>query len=118
MLEQSDLNLVMLSGRVVNLEAKNPTKDGRQWCTLLLRVRKETVDAQNDKLQLLESYIPVVAFGSLAEKMINGLENGYRVLVEGSINCKEWGKDAQDMGETRRSISIVARRVLVVDLGE
>jgi len=107
------LNAVHLVGTLVQAPEMRYTQNG--LAILELNVAgNDNVIGDDDKPRELAWYHRVTLFGSQAEQMVNQLEAGTPVLVEGRLNYRTW--ESQE-GQKRSSLDVNANRVEVLTFG-
>lgn len=98
-------NFVSVTGNLgADVEIRKP-EQGEEVAKLSIA---ETVSRMNSKTgefeQVHTNWIPVVAFGSLAQRADQALKKGDRVTVVGTLKTSSYEKD----GENRRGFEVVA----------
>ena len=91
------MNSAQVTGRLIKDPVVRVTKTGKQVASFILAVNTRfsgnstTGGANQEKT----AWIPVVAWGYLAEEVKNKLHKGSYVLVEGRIDTRSWDDDKQ-----------------------
>lgn len=94
-------NSICLIGRLTRDPETLFTSSGTQVTKFSL-----AVDRRMDKRQNTD-FVPIVAFGKLAEAVANYCAKGQLVLVDGELNLDRYEKD----GHTRTYTKILAQRI-------
>lgn len=106
----SDINHVVLVGRLTRSPELIHRQDGDPICELRLAVRSRARDEAGDWADK-PSFFTVAAFGRLAETMAEQLETGWRVALTGRLVWREY--EDRD-GKRREAVSIAAREVQLI----
>lgn len=98
-------NSICLIGRLTRDPETSFTSSGTQVTKFSL-----AVDRRMDKRQNTD-FVPIVAFGKLAEAVANYCAKGQLVLVDGELNIDQYEKD----GERKTYAKVIARNVQFLD---
>ena len=98
-------NSICLIGRLTRDPETSFTSSGTQVTKFSL-----AVDRRMDKRQNTD-FVPIVAFGKLAEAVVNYCAKGQLVLVDGELNIDQYEKD----GERKTYAKVIARNVQFLD---
>lgn len=107
MIYENDVRLIGNLGRDPEIRV---TDDGRKVASLSVATNRQWRDREGEWHQATD-WVPVVAFGPLAELAEERLGKGSYVYVKGRIRTSRWEKE----GETLLKTEVVASRIL--DLG-
>src|SRR5690606_8473601 len=107
------LNTVYLVGTLVQAPELPCTQNGRAILELNLAGNDHVV-GDDDRPRELAWYHRVTLFGAQAEQLVNQLQAGTPVLVEGRLNYRTW--ESQD-GQKRSALVVNANRVEVLTKG-
>jgi len=107
------LNTIYLVGTLVQAPEMRYTQNGLAILELNL-AGNDNVIGDDDRPRELAWYHRVTLFGAQAEQMVNQLEAGTPVLVEGRLNYRTW--ESQD-GQKRSALDVNANRVEVLTMG-
>jgi single-strand DNA-binding protein len=106
-----NLNKVLLSGRITNDVELKHTPSGTSVTKFTLAVNKSSKDAQGN-WQNVASFLDVVAWDKLAERISAGCKKGSPVIVEGRIEARSYvDKDKNN----RKAVEIVADHVQILE---
>lgn len=107
------LNSIYLAGTLTQPPELRYTPGGLAILELNLGGNDHVV-GDDERMRELAWYHRVTLFGSQAEQMVNQLEAGTPVFVEGRLNYRSW--ESQE-GQRRSSIDVVASRVEAITVG-
>jgi len=107
------LNNVYLAGTLTQAPELRYTPGGLAILELNLAGNDHVV-GDDDKMRELAWYHRVTVFGAQGESLVNQLESGAPVFVEGRLNYRSW--ESQD-GQRRAALDVVAQRVEVLTAG-
>lgn len=102
----SDLNRVSLTGRLTAKPEERRTQSGDIVATLRLAVNNRS------KGEKVAMFFDVAAFGKVGELVVQYLDKGARVAIDGRLNWKEW--ETKD-GSKRQAVSVIANEVYFLD---
>lgn len=106
------MNKTTLTGRLTKDPQLHTTANNKNVAVFTLAVsRRRSKSNNNDNTQDAD-FIPVIAWGKLADVAMNYLVKGKRVLVEGRIQTRKY--DAKD-GSKRYVTEVVARELEFFD---
>lgn len=103
----SDLNRILVVGRLGKKPELRSTKQGTPVCNFSLA----TNSRRNDREETL--WLTVVTWGNLANTVVKYLDKGARILVEGELQMNEY-KDKNQLNVSRPEI--IANRVLFLEM--
>lgn len=106
-LNMPNINNVIVSGRLTRDVDLRYTSNGTPVATIGLASDRRYKDADNN-WQDETTFLRVVAWSQLAERVAENLKKGSPVMVEGRLSSRQW-QDKNDT--TRTTIEIVARRI-------
>jgi single-strand DNA-binding protein len=107
------LNSIYLAGTLTQPPELRYTPGGMAILELNLGGNDHVI-GDDERMRELAWYHRVTLFGSQAEQMVNQLEAGAPVFVEGRLNYRSW--ESQE-GQRRSSIDVVASRVEAIGTG-
>ena len=115
----SDVNKVIIVGRLGKAPIQRETKNGRPVANFPVATSRHTnggAEAQDgaDSKKEETQWHQVVAWNKVAESCTNHLKKGEKVYVEGSLRMNQY-EDKQ--GQTQRSYEIYADRVVFLGGG-
>lgn len=100
----SDLNKVLLIGRVVNdPEVINSNQDSSPFTKFRLATNETFKDKKTGNIVKKTEYHNIIAFGKVGEIASKYLEKGKLIYLEGRIRTKEWENES---GEKKKIFSI------------
>ncbi len=99
------MNKVILIGRLTRDPEIRYTQTGIAVCTFTLAVDRRYARKGEDNGQPTADFIPIVAWRKLAEICGNNLTKGRRILIEGSMQTRNY--EAQD-GTKRYVTEVIA----------
>ncbi len=105
------MNKVMLIGRLTRDPEVRYTQSGTAFATFSLAVDRR-YQRNNENGQQTADFIPVVAWGKLAEICGHNLVKGRRISIEGRLQVRSY--EAQD-GSKRRAFDVVAEEMEFLD---
>lgn len=103
------MNLVVLSGRLATEPSlKYLEGSGFAISKFNLAVQKEYYKDDNDKAD----FFTIECWNKLAESVVNNLDKGRKILVEGYLKLNIW---SDENNKTHKNILIVAKRIEYLD---
>ena len=102
----ADLNRVSLTGRLTAKPEERRTQSGDAIATFRIAVNGRS------KGENTAMFFDVASFGKVGELVIQYLDKGARVALDGRLNWKEW--ESKEGGK-RQSVSIIANEVYFLD---
>ena len=103
------MNLVVLSGRLATEPSLKYLKEsGIPVSIFNLAVQKEYYKNDNDKVD----FFTIECWNKLAESVVNNLDKGRKILVEGYLKLNIW---SDENNKTHKNILIVAKRIEYLD---
>ncbi len=99
------MNSVKMIGRLAQDPEVRYTKTGKAVASFAVAVSRNTMAAPGQEQRDSADFIPVVAWGNLAEMCGNSLAKGHRVFVEGRLQVRSY--ETAD-GQKRRVTEVVA----------
>jgi len=96
------LNVVILSGNIATDLELNHTKNDKPKCTFTLAVNRTYHGQQQTE------FVPITTFKGTAKAVVDNLEKGSPVELQGSINVYNY---EDDDGNQKEWISVIARYV-------
>ncbi|MCI1821403.1 MAG: single-stranded DNA-binding protein [Megasphaera sp.] len=102
------MNSVQLVGNLARDPEIRFTKTGKAIAMFTVAVTRSYIPAGSQETRELTDFIPVVAWGNLAETCGNNLAKGSRVFVEGRMSVRSY--ETQD-GQKRYVTEVVANFV-------
>lgn len=109
-LRTAEINMVMLSGRLVRDPEKVVTTKNQQLCKFAIAVNRR-YKAANNEWKDDTSYINISVWGDAAARLMEKLKKGYAVVVDGRLRSSSW-EDKEN--KKRTGIEVVASRVQVL----
>ena len=106
------MNKVMLIGRLTRDPEVRYTQSGKTVASFSLAVDRRFVRRDADSGQQTADFIPIVAWGKLAEICGNNLVKGRRISVEGRLQIRSY--EAQD-GTKRTRAEVIADEIEFLD---
>ncbi len=107
-LKLPEQNSVVITGRLTRDPNVSHTQKGSAVCTFDVAVNRRYLDKASNEWKDDVSFIPVVAWGAIADRCKDKLKKGSPVHVEGRLASGEYtGKD----GQNRKTLKVVANRV-------
>lgn len=103
----SDLNRVILIGRLTRDAALKFTNSGLAICTFSIAVNRRV--KQNDQWTDEAHFFDITLFGKLGEAIVQYLTKGQQVAVEAHLQQDRWVD--QETGKNRTKISIIAENL-------
>jgi single-strand DNA-binding protein len=110
----NDLNLCQFIGRLGKDPQTAFTPNGTAVTKLSIAVGEQWKDKQSGQKQERTTWVPVVAFGRLAEVMGEYLKKGSQIYLSGKFSVRKW--KAED-GSDRWTTEIVASEMQMLDGG-
>jgi single-strand DNA-binding protein len=102
----SDLNRVSLTGRLTGKPEERRTNSGDALATFRLAVNTRS------KGEKTAFFFDIAAFGKVGELVLQYLDKGSRVAIDGRLNWKEW--DSKEGGK-RQAVNVIANEVYFLD---
>lgn len=99
------MNSVKLIGRLAQDPEVRFTKNGRAVASFTVAVSRNIPPAPGQEQRESTDFVPIVAWGNLAEMCGNNLAKGHRVFVEGRLQVRSY--ETAD-GQKRRITEVVA----------
>ena len=90
----SDLNFVVLNGRLVKSAELSRWTDGTPYCNFTIG-NNETWKNQNGEYESIGSFFDCTMKGAYAETMSKHLLKGRQIIVEGRLKQTRWESDGQ-----------------------
>ncbi|MEO0225716.1 MAG: single-stranded DNA-binding protein [candidate division WOR-3 bacterium] len=106
------LNLVLFMGRLTADPELKYTQKGAPVCTFRVASTRRFKDRETNELKEETTYVNVVTWRRLAERVNDYLKKGSAVLIEGRLNSRSWETNE---GQKRSIVEIVAYRVQFLD---
>ena len=106
-------NLVLLAGRLTRDPNVAFTQKGQAVCRFDIAVNRRYLDNTTNEWKDDVVYVPVVVWGSTAERCKDRVKKGTPVYVEGRLTSSEYTDKAT--GQTRRSMQVTARRIQILE---
>ena len=103
-----EINIVVLSGRVVRDAEIFFTSGGTAKCTARIAVNRRVKDAKSGEWKDDAFYIDVVAWKELAERAKDRAKKGTPIVVEGRLSGREYEDKS---GQKRSVLEVVANRI-------
>lgn len=101
-------NSVILTGRLTRDPNVAYTQKGSAVCSFDIAVNRRWLDKSSSEWKDDVTFVPIVAWGQIAERCKDRLKKGSPVHVEGRLTADEYtGKD----GVKRKSLKVVANRL-------
>ncbi len=88
------------------------TQKGAPVCTFRVASTRRFKDRETNELKEETTYVNVVTWRRLAERVNDYLKKGSAVLIEGRLNSRSWETNE---GQKRSIVEIVAYRVQFLD---
>jgi single-strand DNA-binding protein len=107
----SNINRVVLVGRLTRDPETRATPSGRSVCSLRLACNGVRKDEEGTYSQR-PNFFDVSVFGPPAENVQRYIGKGSRVAIDGRLEWREWETDEQ---QRRQAVSIVADSVEFLD---
>ena len=107
----SMINKVILIGNLGADPEVRYTQSGSPVCSFRIACSEKYKDASGNMQENTE-WVPIVAWGKLAEICSQYLHKGSRVYIEGKLQTRKW-QDKE--GGTRYTTEIVAREMKMLD---
>ena len=108
----SDINTIIISGRLTQDPVSRTTPSGVPIADLTLAHNTTSKNAQGDRIEKA-SYLFVTAFKHTADFAMRYLSKGRKVLVQGSIRQESW--QDQKTGQPRHKTYIIADQLQFLD---
>lgn len=107
-LKLPEQNSVIITGRLTRDPDVSHTQKGSAVCAFDVAVNRRYLDKTSNEWKDDVSFIPVVAWGVIAERCKDKLKKGSPVHVEGRLASGQYtGKD----GLNRKTLKVVANRI-------
>lgn len=108
----NDLNLCQFIGRLGKDPEISAMANGTAVAKISIAVGESWKDKASGQKQERTTWVPVVAFGRLAEVMGQYLTKGSKVYLSGKFSTRKWqGQDGQD----RYTTEIIANEMQMLD---
>jgi len=104
----SDLNRVLLTGRLAADPELRYTQSGRAVANFRIAVNRRWLNPESGTWEEETTFVPIVAWGKQAENCAAYLQKGRLVAVDGRLRIRSF--ETQD-GERRRIAEVVAQSV-------
>ena len=101
-------NHVLLAGRLTRDPDLRFTQKGQAFCRFDLAVNRRYKDQTSGEWKDDVTFVPVVAWGPMAERCKEKIKKGSPVHVEGRLAASEY---TDKTGQKRKSMQVVARRI-------
>ncbi len=106
-------NLVLVAGRLTRDPNVAFTQKGQAVCRFDVAVNRRYLDQASNEWKDDVVFVPVVVWGSAAERSKDRLKKGTPVYVEGRLTTSEYTDKTS--GQTRRSLQITCRRLQILE---
>ena len=97
----SDVNVVVLGGRLTKAPEQRFTPSGTPVCNFTLASNRQYIQGEEKKEETV--FLEVSVFGKLAEQIAKHLEQGQAVTVNGRLQQRRW-QDREQQPQTRTEI--------------
>lgn len=104
----SDLNRVILTGRLTSDPDLRYTQSGRPMLRFDIAVNRRWINPETGQLEEEVTFVPVVVWGKQAETCAAYLRKGRQVAVDGRLRVRSF--ETQN-GDRRRVTEVVAQSV-------
>lgn len=101
-------NQVVLAGRLTHDPDLRYTQKGQALCRLDIAVNRRYKDPSSGEWKDDTTFVPIVAWGAIAERCKGRIKKGSPVHVEGRLSSSEY---TDKSGQKRRSMQVTARRI-------
>ena len=101
-------NHVLLAGRLTHDPDLRFTQKGQALCRLDIAVNRRYKDPSSGEWKDDTTFVPIVAWGAIAERCKGKIKKGSPVHVEGRLSSSEY---TDKSGQKRRSMQVTARRI-------
>ncbi len=108
-------NMVLLVGRLTRDPNVSFTQKGQAVCRCDIAVNRRYLDATTNEWKDDTVFVPVVVWGSAAERCKDRVKKGTPISVEGRLTSSEYTD--KTTGQTRRSMQVTARRIQILESG-
>lgn len=108
-------NIVLLVGRLTRDPNVTFTQKGQAVCRCDVAVNRRYLDATTNEWKDDTVFVPVVVWGTAAERCKDRVKKGTPVQVEGRLTSSEYTDKTS--GQTRRTLQVTARRLQVLEAG-
>lgn len=106
----SDLNVVLVIGRITKGPFHKVIPSGVPVCDFTIAINKRWNDSQGKRKESTD-FVPIVCWSNLADRVAKNIKQGETVLVEGRLKYTSWQtKDS----ERRSQIKVLATKVTPV----
>ena len=106
-------NIVLLVGRLTRDPNVAFTQKGQAVCRCDIAVNRRYLDATTNEWKDDTVFVPVVVWGSAADRCKDRMKKGTPVSVEGRLTLSEYTD--KTTGQTRRSLQVTARRIQLLE---
>ncbi|MFH1619724.1 MAG: single-stranded DNA-binding protein [bacterium] len=101
-------NQVLLAGRLTHDPDLRFTQKGMAVCHFDMAVNRRFKDPSSGEWKDDTTFVPVTAWGPMAERCKDKVKKGSPVHVEGRLSASEY---TDKTGQKRRTMQVVARRI-------
>ena len=108
-------NQVLIAGRLTREPNVAFTQKGQAVCRFDVAVNRRYLDQTTNEWKDDTVFVPVVVWGSAAERAKDRLKKGTPVYVEGRLTSSEYTD--KNTGQTRKSLQITCRRLQILESG-
>ena len=106
-------NIVLLVGRLTRDPNVAFTQKGQAVCRCDIAVNRRYLDATTNGWKDDTVFVPVVVWGSAADRCKDRMKKGTPVSVEGRLTLSEYTD--KTTGQTRRNLQVTARRIQLLE---
>ena len=106
-------NQVLVAGRLTRDPNVAFTQKGQAVCRFDVAVNRRYLDQASNEWKDDTVFVPVVVWGSAAERAKDRLKKGTPVYVDGRLTTSEYTD--KNTGQTRRSLQITCRRLQILE---
>ena len=106
-------NIVLLVGRLTRDPNVAFTQKGQAVCRCDIAVNRRYLDATTNERKDDTVFVPVVVWGSAADRCKDRMKKGTPVSVEGRLTLSEYTD--KTTGQTRRNLQVTARRIQLLE---
>ncbi|WP_428075436.1 single-stranded DNA-binding protein [Candidatus Avelusimicrobium luingense] len=106
-------NIVLLVGRLTRDPNVAFTQKGQAVCRCDIAVNRRYLDATTNEWKDDTVFVPVVVWGSAADRCKDRMKKGTPVSVEGRLTLSEYTD--KTTGQTRRNLQVTARRIQLLE---
>jgi len=108
-------NIVLLVGRLTRDPNVSFTQKGQAVCRCDIAVNRRYLDKTTNEWKDDTVFVPIVIWGSAAERCKDRLKKGTPVSVEGRLTTSEYTDKTTQ--QTRRSLQVTANRIQILEFG-